>query len=138
MKTKLQLSSRLPCIRSCPEHWERTGSSGTDGLTKQSFSGGPDLFDLVQQPKRTNERPKFAALIEVLKALKVHPRCLGTHLSTQLLKALANGRISRKTSICNVGTRPSARLWGGFGVKYPDWYPRTGVANQTRLVFPIG
>ena len=32
-----------------------------------------DLFGLEQQPKRTNDRPESAALVEVLKALKAHP-----------------------------------------------------------------
>lgn len=32
-----------------------------------------DLFGLEQQPKRTNDRPESAALVEVLKALKSHP-----------------------------------------------------------------
>jgi hypothetical protein len=32
-----------------------------------------DLFGLAQQPKRTNDRPESAALIEVLKALRAHP-----------------------------------------------------------------
>ena len=32
-----------------------------------------DLFGLEQQPKRHNERPEAAALVEVLKALKAHP-----------------------------------------------------------------
>lgn len=32
-----------------------------------------DLFGLEQQPKRSNDRPEAAALVEVLKALKAHP-----------------------------------------------------------------
>ncbi len=32
-----------------------------------------DLFGLEQQPKRTNNRPESAALVEVLKALRAHP-----------------------------------------------------------------
>jgi len=32
-----------------------------------------DLFGLEQQPKRSNNRPEAAALVEVLKALKAHP-----------------------------------------------------------------
>ena len=32
-----------------------------------------DLFGLEQQPKRTNDRPESAALVEVLKALRSHP-----------------------------------------------------------------
>jgi hypothetical protein len=32
-----------------------------------------DLFGLEQQPKRTNDRPEAAALVEVLKALRTHP-----------------------------------------------------------------
>ncbi len=32
-----------------------------------------DLFGLEQSPKRTNDRPEAAALVEVLKALKAHP-----------------------------------------------------------------
>ena len=32
-----------------------------------------DLFGLAQTPKRTNDRPEAAALIEVLKALNAHP-----------------------------------------------------------------
>ncbi len=32
-----------------------------------------DLFGLEQQPKRTNDRPESAALVEVLKALRAHP-----------------------------------------------------------------
>jgi hypothetical protein len=32
-----------------------------------------DLFGLEQQPKRTNDRPEAAALVEVLKALRNHP-----------------------------------------------------------------
>jgi hypothetical protein len=32
-----------------------------------------DLFGLEQQPKRSNERPEAAALVEVLKALRAHP-----------------------------------------------------------------
>ena len=32
-----------------------------------------DLFGLEQQPKRTNDRPEAAALVEVLKALRPHP-----------------------------------------------------------------
>jgi hypothetical protein len=32
-----------------------------------------DLFGLEQQPKRTNDRPEAAALLEVLKALRTHP-----------------------------------------------------------------
>lgn len=34
---------------------------------------GADLFGLEQTPKRTNDRPEAAALVEVLKALKAHP-----------------------------------------------------------------
>jgi hypothetical protein len=41
-------------------------------MTDKSFSGA-DLFGMEQQPKRTNDRPESAALIEVLKALKAHP-----------------------------------------------------------------
>ena len=33
----------------------------------------PDLFGLEQQPKRSNDRPESAALVEVLKALRAHP-----------------------------------------------------------------
>ncbi len=32
-----------------------------------------DLFGLEQQPKRNNDRPEGAALVEVLKALNTHP-----------------------------------------------------------------
>ena len=32
-----------------------------------------DLFGLEQQPKRSNDRPEAAALLEVLKALRAHP-----------------------------------------------------------------
>lgn len=32
-----------------------------------------DLFGLEQQPKRTNDKPEAAALVEVLMALKAHP-----------------------------------------------------------------
>lgn len=32
-----------------------------------------DLFGLEQQPKRSNDRPESAALVEVLKALRAHP-----------------------------------------------------------------
>jgi hypothetical protein len=32
-----------------------------------------DLFSLEQQPKRSNDRPESAALVEVLKALRAHP-----------------------------------------------------------------
>ena len=32
-----------------------------------------DLFGLEQQPKRTNDKPEAAALLEVLKALRTHP-----------------------------------------------------------------
>ena len=32
-----------------------------------------DLFGLEQQPKRTNDHPESAALVEVLKALRAHP-----------------------------------------------------------------
>ncbi len=32
-----------------------------------------DLFGLEQTPKRTNDRPEAAALLEVLKALRAHP-----------------------------------------------------------------
>ena len=32
-----------------------------------------DLFGLEQQPKRANDRPEAAALVEVLKALRAHP-----------------------------------------------------------------
>jgi hypothetical protein len=32
-----------------------------------------DLFGLEQQPKRTNDKPEAAALLEVLKALRAHP-----------------------------------------------------------------
>jgi hypothetical protein len=32
-----------------------------------------DLFGLEQQPKRINDRPESAALVEVLKALRAHP-----------------------------------------------------------------
>ena len=32
-----------------------------------------DLFGLEQQPKRSNDRPEAAALVEVLKALRAHP-----------------------------------------------------------------
>lgn len=32
-----------------------------------------DLFGLEQQPKRCNDRPESAALLEVLKALRSHP-----------------------------------------------------------------
>jgi len=32
-----------------------------------------DLFGLEQQTPRTNSRPEAAALVEVLKALRVHP-----------------------------------------------------------------
>ena len=31
-----------------------------------------DLFGLEQQPKRTNDRPEAAALVEVLKAVRAH------------------------------------------------------------------
>ena len=33
----------------------------------------PDLFGLEQTPKRTNDRPEAAALMEVLKAVRAHP-----------------------------------------------------------------
>ena len=32
----------------------------------------PDLFGLEQTPKRTNDRPEAAALLEVLKAVRAH------------------------------------------------------------------
>ena len=32
-----------------------------------------DLFGLVQETPRTNDRPEAAALVEVLKALRAHP-----------------------------------------------------------------
>lgn len=32
-----------------------------------------DLFGLEQQPKRSNDRPEAAALVEVLKAIRAHP-----------------------------------------------------------------
>ena len=32
-----------------------------------------DLFGLEQQPKRHNDRPEAAALVEVLKAVRAHP-----------------------------------------------------------------
>ena len=32
-----------------------------------------DLFGLEQRPKRSNDRPESAALVEVLKALRAHP-----------------------------------------------------------------
>ena len=32
-----------------------------------------DLFGLEQTPKRTNDRPEAAALVEVLKAVRAHP-----------------------------------------------------------------
>ena len=32
-----------------------------------------DLFGLEQQPKRINDRPEAAALVEVLKAVRAHP-----------------------------------------------------------------
>lgn len=38
----------------------------------KSFSGA-DLFGMVQTPKRTNDKPEAAALIEVLKALRASP-----------------------------------------------------------------
>ena len=42
-------------------------------MNKKSFTGAPDLFGLEQQPKRSNDRPESAALVEVLKALRAHP-----------------------------------------------------------------
>ncbi|TSA15833.1 MAG: VRR-NUC domain-containing protein [Comamonadaceae bacterium] len=32
-----------------------------------------DLFGMAQTPKRSNDRPEAAALVEVLKALRAHP-----------------------------------------------------------------
>lgn len=46
------------------------------GQEPESFSARAvvtDLFGLEQQPKRTNDKPESAALVEVLKALKAHP-----------------------------------------------------------------
>ncbi len=40
---------------------------------RSSLPGATDLFGLEQQPKRTNDRPEAAALVEVLKALNTHP-----------------------------------------------------------------
>ncbi len=38
-----------------------------------------DLFGLEQEPKRTNDRPEAAALVEVLKALRAHPLVAWAH-----------------------------------------------------------
>jgi hypothetical protein len=46
---------------------------GATEMTKKSFSAGVDLFGLAQTPKRHNDRPESAALIEVLRAIKAHP-----------------------------------------------------------------
>ena len=45
---------------------------GAAAMTKKSFAG-VDLFGMETPTKRTNDRPEAAALVEVLKALRVHP-----------------------------------------------------------------
>lgn len=54
--------------------WERVNFQGATAMTEKSFSGAVvDLLGDTIKPKRTNDRPEAAALVEVLKALRAQP-----------------------------------------------------------------
>lgn len=54
--------------------WAWMDFQGAFAMTKKSFSGATDLLGhTLSPPKRTNDKPEAAALVEVLKALKAHP-----------------------------------------------------------------